>query len=229
MAEEMREELEAEEAKESPKPSGKKKRASGRRLKASLLLLLGGLGVLLGLHVSGTLDARAVVFPLLSRLPLVGPRLAPHLPVEFRMSALERRALELLKREMALNRRAEELLELERRLKALSEDLEGRLARISRDEEEAAKRLSSLLEEIARLEGKISGSKVSEEEVRRVVAYFEGMRTRSAADVLSQMDDALAARILKALPPDRASSILSRMDPARAASISRIMMTDEGR
>jgi len=229
LAEEMREELEAEEAKESPKPSGKKRRTSGRRLRTGLLLLLGGLGVLLGFHVAGLVDARAVVFPALSRLPVVGPRLAPHLPAEFRMTAAERRALELLRREMALNRRAEELLELERRLKALSEDLEGRLARISRDEEEAAKRLSSLLEEIARLEGKLSASRVSEEEIRRVVAYFEGMRTRSAADVLSQMEDALAARILRALPPDRASSILSRMDPARAAAISRIMMTEEGR
>lgn len=209
MAEEHNKENATTEDKISDKKDKKKKKS-----KKGLLLFLALVALpasLAGLHLSGTWDARPILFSLIPKLPYVGDRLTQlmDIPPVYTMTVEERRMYELRQWENLLEEREKKLNELSSNLGVLSSDLTQRSQAVS----EAEKKLASK-------EDKVSKEELSQDEKElfdRVVKTYQEISARRAAKIVENLDPALAVRILRALPEDEGAGILGRMDAPKAA------------
>ncbi len=208
MAEERNKETTTE-VKDSDK-KGKKKKKSKKGFMI-FLLLVALPASLAGLHLSGTWDARPILFSLIPKLPYVGDRLTQlmDIPPVYTMTVEERRMYELRQWENLLEEREKKLNELSSNLGVLSSDLTQRGRAVS----EAEKKLASK-------EDKVSKAELSQDEKElfdRVVKTYQEISARRAAKIVENLDPALAVRILRALPEDEGAGILGRMDAPKAA------------
>ena len=208
MAEERNKETTSE-VKDSDK-KGKKKKKSKKGFMI-FLLLVALPASLAGLHLSGTWDARPILFSLIPKLPYVGDRLTQlmDVPPVYTMTVEERRMYELRQWENLLEEREKKLNELSSNLGVLSSDLTQRSQAVS----EAEKKLASK-------EDKVSKEELSQDEKElfdRVVKTYQEISARRAAKIVENLDPALAVRILRALPEDEGAGILGRMDAPKAA------------
>lgn len=209
MAEEHNKENATTEDKISDKKDKKKKKS-----KKGLLLFLALVALpasLAGLHLSGTWDARPILFSLIPKLPYVGDRLTQlmDIPPVYTMTVEERRMYELRQWENLLEEREKKLNDLSSNLGVLSSDLTQRSQAVS----EAEKKLASK-------EDKVSKEELSQDEKElfdRVVKTYQEISARRAAKIVENLDPALAVRILRALPEDEGAGILGRMDAPKAA------------
>lgn len=200
-------------------PKGKGKKEKGRRRGCGLFLLsvLLVLGLLGGMQASGALDLRGLVYPLIPRLPGVGPSLASALgiPEVYALSAQERRALELLATQ-------ESLAELKRRTEAdrrgvdkVSRDLTLREQDVERLQKELTERLKALV----RSDDTQASTGVTPQGMKDLLQTYQDMSPRNAAQILEKVDEELAVTLLGALPQDQTAKILGRMDATRAARL----------
>lgn len=209
MAEEHNKESATTEDKNSDKVDKKKKKSKKGLL--FFLVLMALPASLAGLHLSGTWDARPILFRLIPKLPYVGDRLTQlmDIPPVYTMTVEERRMYELRQWADLLEEREKKLDELSSRLGIISSDLTQREQAVA----EAEKKLASN-------EDKVSKEELSQDEKElfdRVVKTYQEISARRAAKIVENLDPALAVRILRALPEDEGAGILGRMDAPKAA------------
>lgn len=214
----LREEGVAEEAAPRPKkePKGAKK-GKGKRRGCGLFLLsfLMLLGLAAGLQVSGALDLRTAAYPLIPRIPGVGPALtrALGIPEVYALSSQERRALELQATQANLAD-LKKRTEAERKgVEALSRDLNLR----EQDVAKLQKELSRRLKELVRSDD--TQPTTSTKGIEDLLQTYQDMSPRNAAQILEKVDEGLAVALLAALPQDQTAKILGRMDATRAARL----------
>ncbi len=196
-----------------PRPPKKKKKKS--RWLGLLLAFLLVLGALFGLHVSGVVDLRPIIYTTVPRIPVLGKRLGKLLsvPERYAMTAVERRRLELEEYEKSVMDKLRELEAQKTAVEAASQDLAAREAKLRARElalQEAAQRVSGS-----------QGSAVSsnDDSFEELIQIFQEINPRRGSEILMQLPKALAVRILKALPQDQAASLLGRMDATKAAEL----------
>jgi len=196
-----------------PRPPKKKKKKS--RWLGLLLAFLLVLGALFGLHVSGVVDLRPIIYTTVPRIPVLGKRLGKLLsvPERYAMTAVERRRLELEEYEKSVMDKLRELEAQKTAVEAASQDLAAREAKLRARElelQEAAQRVSGS-----------QGSAVSsnDDSFEELIQIFQEINPRRGSEILMQLPKELAVRILKALPQDQAASLLGRMDATKAAEL----------
>lgn len=203
-----------QEPREAPPRPPKKKKGKSRWLKFLLLFLL-ILGALFGLHVSGVVDLRPIIYTTVPRIPILGERLGELLsvPERYALTATERRRLELEEYEKSVMDKLRELEAQKAAIEAASQDLAVREARLKERElalQEAARRASGPQESAAlNYDGSFD----------ELVQIFQEINPRRGSEILTQLPKELAVRILKALPQDQAASLLGRMDATKAAEL----------
>lgn len=210
MAEERnKEEGVATEDKKSEKKQKKKKKSKKGIL--FLLLLMGLPASLAGLHLSGTWDARPMLFSLIPKLPYVGDKLTQlmDIPPVYTMTVEERRMYELRQWADQLAEKEKKLDELSSKLGILSSDLTQRGEAVAKAEEKLASKESDA--------SKKELSKDEKELFDRVVKTYQEISARRAAKIVENLDPALAVRIIRALPEEEGANILGRMDASKAA------------
>lgn len=107
--------------------------------------------------------------------------------------------------------------ELESRERAVA--LREQDARIAREEIRAS--IEELDAASARLESRMYASDTaSEEDVARLVAVYEGMKSKDAAALFETMESGFAAGFLARMKPEAAAAILSNLTPEKAYALS---------
>lgn len=207
MAEERNKEGSATEDKKSDRKK-KKKSKKGLLFFIALVALPASL---VGLHLSGTWDARPMLFSLIPKLPYVGDRLTRlmDIPPVYTMTVEERRMYELRQWADLLEEREKKLDELSSKLGILSSDLTQRGQAVNEAEEKLASK-----------EDNVSKEELSQDEKElfdRIVKTYQEISARRAAKIIENLDPTLAVRIFKALPEDDGANILGRMDAPKAA------------
>ena len=189
----------------------KEKKQKGKKRLLLFLLLMALPASLAGLHLSGTWDARPVVFSLAPKLPYVGDKLVELLaiPPIYTMTVEERRIFELRQWEDLLDRREILLDELSARLGLISSDLLERGQAIAKAEEALASKENELPDKEL--------SQSEQELFDRIVRTYQEISARRAAKIVENLSPELAVRILRALPEDEGANILGRMDAPKAA------------
>ena len=201
-----------QETKPEEKPKKKKKKSKAKLFFLLLLILAGVLG---GMHLTGTWDARPLLYRTLPSLPFVGPYLGEWLqvPPEYSLTVEERRELDLEKREELLREWEEGLREREETLENLSKDLTHRENMVKTREQS----LAASLEEAE----KEPTEDLSQENIKRLLRVYSEMSPRNAAEIMQNLPGELAVTLLSRMPQDQAANILSKMEPPRAAFITR--------
>jgi len=202
-----------QEPKEASLRPPKKKRKS--RWFGLLLIFLLVLGALFGLHVSGVVDLRPIIYTTVPRIPVLGKRLGKLLsvPERYALTAVERRRLELEEYEKSVMDKLRELEAQKTAVEAASQDLAAREAKLRARElalQEAARRASGPQE---------SATSNHDGSFDELVQIFQEINPRRGSEILMQLPKELAVRILKALPQDQAASLLGRMDATKAAEL----------
>jgi hypothetical protein len=159
----------------------------------------------------GLLNFRAMIYPYLGKVPLIGtyfvPRIEPWEVIkeeELRRlrASIEERWRMLEEREEKLARDREELAKLEEELKLEREELQAQR--------------EALRERIVKYEEE-------EERLKRLASYYQRMRPAEAASILQELDDMTIINIFRHMPEGTVSIILMNMVPSRAAEITRKM------
>ena len=196
------------------KGKGKKKRGCG----FFLISLFLGVGVLAGLQLSGNVDVRPFVYPLVPRLPLIGPEVAKMMgiPPVFSLTVDERRRLELEEWETKIAVRMRSLDQQGEWVERMSKDLTGREKEVLQSQEEIQRALEALSQDVP-AEGAASAE--SEVELKRLQRTFEEMSPRNAAAILGKTSEALAVNLLSRMTEDVKARILARMRPEQAARL----------
>ncbi|MDR2522590.1 MAG: hypothetical protein LBC93_02655 [Synergistaceae bacterium] len=204
-----------------PAPVVKQKKEGGKaRLLFPLLLLALGVGA--GLHYSGLWDARPLVWGIIPQLPYVGKPIADFfgIPEQYTLTVAERRAFELEEWQKRLDARERELSTTRAEFDAASSDVAARAERLARAE--TARRN-------AQAEPRGASAEDSEEQklLNQVVRTYQDMSARNAAQIVEQLRDPLAVRLLQKLPNEARASILGKMDPRRAARLTELMTVEQ--
>lgn len=211
MPDEPRETFEETSQESTPRPKGKKEKRKGRKGTLLFLFLLLAAGTAAGMHFAGAWDARPLLYNLVPRLPWIGPSLAKSfgIPKEYSLTTDERRRLEL---ERWSDRLSEQEMEMKTRsdsLDALSADLQKR-AGVLDNKQQALTAKESKPEENPEEEGVY---------MAMLMKTYEEISPRKAAQILEQLREDLAVRLLAKMSNDVRASILGRMDPALAAKL----------
>ena len=220
MAEERTPEApEGQQAEAASKPATSKKKKKHSKFTTLLWLVLLGIGVAVGLHISGFWDGRPLFWGTVPKIPYVGAPLAEFfkIPEEYSLTVSERRAIELADWQKRLDERERSLVSRDSELEVLSGDLEVRLADVTRREE--------ILEE-ASADASLSGDGVTpgeQELINQIARTYQDMSARNAAAVVEQLRDPLAVQLLMKLPNDARASILGKMKPQKAARLTELM------
>lgn len=207
----------------TPEPresGGKKKKKKKRGCGFFILSLLLAVGIAAGIQASGTVDLRPVVYPIVPRLPVIGPQMAELLsvPEEYSLTAAERRKLELEEWEREIARSARSLDQREAQLREASADLGVRLAEVEDTQRELAVRLEALSSDVGS-DGTASLSPAQQSEIRDIVRTFEEMSPKNAAAIIEKLNRNLAVSVLDGLPEDFRAKALGRMEAAVAAEL----------
>ncbi|MBL3538769.1 MgtE intracellular region [Aminivibrio sp.] len=210
MADEPRN-LEDDREESSPQPARINEKKKSRKGTLLFLFLFLAAGAAVGLHVSGSWDARPVMYWSVPRIPWIGKNLAAAvgIPGEYSLTAEQRRAIELQQWNDRLNERERELGEREKRLAALSADLEMRSAALEKIEAERA---------AARIKPP-ENQQEEKEYLDMLMKTYQEISPRRAALILEQLREDLAVKLLEAMPRDARASILGRMEAVRAARL----------
>ncbi|HRK03339.1 MAG TPA: hypothetical protein PLH57_11800 [Oligoflexia bacterium] len=113
-----------------------------------------------------------------------------------------------------LEKRRKELDERERLLKEREEQLSAQGAEIE-------KRIQRIEEIRAEINGDLKKKRdQSEERITRMIAVFETMAPKSAAQVMETLDDDLSVEVLGRMDPKRVAKIMNIMDKSRSARLS---------
>jgi flagellar motility protein MotE (MotC chaperone) len=204
---------------ENGRPTRKKKKKK-RGCGFFILMLLLCAGLAAGLQASGSVDLRPAVYPLVPKIPKVGPGLAELLgvPAVYSLSAEERRRIELDEMELRLAAEARSLDERARNLDVLSSDLSAKESDLISAREEIASRLEALSDEMADRPDASAGA-ARGAEITETIRTFQDMSPRNAAAIMERLSDNLAVAILDGLPQDVRGNLLGRMDPDAAARL----------
>lgn len=133
-----------------------------------------------------------------------------HEPAKVDHAAVASMLEEVEAKKQLLDKRAQELSELESRIKDREKELDGKV------------------KEMERLRAAVSGEleeqrKGGEERVVKMVAVFETMTPKSAANVLETLDDWLSVEVLKRMDIKRVAKVMNLMDKNRSAKLSELM------
>lgn len=206
--------------------SGKKKKKKKRGCGFFILMLLLACGIAAGLQASGGMDFRPVLYPLIPRVPKIGPQLSSFLniPPEYSLTVEERRRLELEEWERELARTARSLDVRQAELEALSRDLSQLEGELDSAQKELAARLEALSNDMATNRGGATGSMSAAQrdlgkEIEDVIRTFEEMSPKNAAAILEKLNPNLAVSVLDGLAEDARAKVLARMEAAAAAGL----------
>ena len=211
MADEPRNLVDEVEEEISPRPVRTSEKKKSRKGALLFLFLFLAAGAAVGLHVSGSWDARPVLYWSVPRIPWVGKDLATALgiPREYSLTAEQRRAIELQRWNDRLDELERSLKERETALEALSADLEARSISVEKKEAEFTLK-----------ENKPPESPEEEKAyVDMLMRTYQEISPRRAALIIEQLREDLAVKMLAAMPQDARASILGRMEAARAARL----------
>ena len=192
------------------------------------MLLISGAAA--GLQASGGVDLRPYVYPIVPKIPSIGPSLAELLdiPETYALSAPERRRIELEEWEESISASSKSLDQRERDLEALSNDLSAMAASLDAEREEIASRLEALSRDEDSRDApalqRVGGSSIEE-----TIRTFQDMSPRNAAAILEKLDAKLAVSILGGLPQDTRGTLLARMDADIAARLTEQLTEFQGR
>ena len=202
-----------QEHKQEETPRKKKRKMGKAKLFFLFLLLL--VGILGGMHLTGTWDARPLFYRTVPSLPLVGSYLGEWLqvPREYSLTVEERRELDLEKRQELLREWEEDLRDREGILENFSKDLTHRENLVKTREQ----RLAASLEEVE----KEPSEDLSQENIKRLLQVYGEMSARNAAEIMQNLPGELAVTLLSRMAQDQAANILSKMEAPRAAFITR--------
>jgi flagellar motility protein MotE (MotC chaperone) len=180
-------------------------------------------GAAAGLQASGGVDLRPYVYPIVPRIPEVGPELAKLLsiPDVYAMSSEERRRVELEEWEKLIAESSRSLDQRERDLSARSDDLASREVELEGQREELAARLEALsgdMDERGNAAPDAAGN-AKTSEIDETIRTFQEMSPRNAASILEKLNENLAVAILDGLPQDTRGNLLGRMDAEIAAKL----------
>lgn len=205
------------EKKEKPVAAAKGKGKKKRGLRSLLFLFLLGVGALAGLQASGRVDVRPYVYPVIPKLPLVGPKTAElmAIPPVYSLTVDERRKLELEEWETEIAKRMRSLDERGKLMEKVSRDLAGREKSVLQSQEEIQRAMEALSADMP-ADG-APASAEAEAEIKRLQRTFEEMSPRNAAAILEKTSDALAVNLLSRMAEDLTARILAKMKPEQAA------------
>jgi flagellar motility protein MotE (MotC chaperone) len=110
-----------------------------------------------------------------------------------------------------LHRREERLLQHEAEVEALASDVEARLDRLARLQEEVKEELRVLLAEKDKRKNK---------QIKHLVEVYSSMKADKAAGLINRLDEQVVVDIFAQMPSESAGKILSFVEPEKAARIS---------
>jgi len=196
----------------APAPAPKKPK-SRSRLKSYLFFVLLAAGAVTGLHHSGFIDARPLIWNVVPLVPYVGDYLKDYLniPEVYTLTVDERRKLELQQWQDRLDIKERELEERAARSESLSNEIAARQQMIDRQTADLARERDLTVRNEATPE--------EEELIRELTRTYQEISPRRSAQIMEQLPDHLAVELMRNLPQDTRASILSRMDPRRAARL----------
>ncbi len=180
-----------------------------------LLLSVVLIGVVIGgillLDVVGVVSKERDIYPLLSKLPVIGKNFLPPKTSFERLKEEELRKLkESIKLQLdGLKEREEELNRKEGNLVAQEADIKAR-------EEK-------LLQEKQAFEDSVKEYEKEEKKWGKLVSYYQNMKPDVAGKILSELDDQTVIEIFRRMKESQVAITLMKMDPKRAAEISRKM------
>ena len=195
------------------KGKSKKRRGCG----FFLILLLLGMGALAGLQLSGGVDVRPYVFPVVPKLPVIGQEAAKlmDIPPIYSLTVDERRKQELEEWETEIANRMRSLDQQGKLMDKVSKDLVGREKSVLQSQEEIQRAMEALSQDIPA--GGAPASAETEAEIKRLQKTFEEMSPRNAAAILEKTSEALAVNLLSRMAEDLTAKILAKMKPEQAA------------
>ena len=195
---------------------GKKQKKLGKVSMLFIFLLL-AFGAGTGLHFSGLWDARPLVWEVVPQIPYVGQGIADFfgIPEQYSLTVEERRAYEQSERQKRLDERERNLIDREASVNEALADIAARTQRLVD--------LEALVEDSDARRAEESASTTERELIAQRVRDFTTMSARSSAQIVEEMRDDLAVRILQGLNSDARASILGRMDAKKAARLVELM------
>ena len=205
--------------------AGGKKKKKNRGCGFLLLLMLLATGAAAGFHVSGAVDLRPYVYPVVPMIPYVGETLADMLdiPEIYTMTADERRRLELEEWENRIAETVRSIDERERNLNLLSAELDELERILDAEREVLAAREEALNEDIEAggmdPGGPQGGTGDDAADIQDTIRTYQDMSPRRAASILERLDEDLAVTILDGMPLDTRGILLGRMDADIAARL----------
>ena len=165
------------------------------------------------LHALGGLLILSAVL----RIALAGEAIAEALPSAPLETATEKTGETTTALLEALRNREERLREKELRI-------EDRMRALEIAEREARERITHLTEAEMSLRAMLEQvDQAAETDVDRLVAVYENMKPKEAADLFNQMPPNFAAGFLALLTPQTAGQILALVEPEKAYSISVVL------
>ena len=190
----------------------KKKKKLGKIGWFFILLLL-AFGVGTGLHFSGMWDARPLVWEVVPQIPYAGKPLSTFfgVPEQYTLTVDERRTYEQNERQKRLDGRERDLIERETAVGAASADIAVRSLRVAD--------LESLAQDDNARRAAEASSTAEKDLIAQRVKDFNTMSARNAAQIVEEMSDDTAMKILQGLNNDARASILARMDAKKAARL----------
>ena len=199
----------------APKSAKKKKKLGKIGMLFILLLLTFGAGT--GLHFSGIWDARPLVWEVVPQIPYIGKPVADffRIPEQYSLTVDERRTYEQNERQKRLDERERNLIDRETVVEAALADVTVRSQRLS-DQEMTAKDDNARKTEDA-------ASAAEKNLIAQRIKDFNTMSARNSAQIVEEMSDQLAVKILQGLNSDARASILGKMDAKKAARLVELM------
>ncbi|MDV7145116.1 hypothetical protein R3X27_20740 [Tropicimonas sp. TH_r6] len=117
----------------------------------------------------------------------------------------------------ALSTVRERMAELDEREK----QVEYRMVTLQRAEEEIQRNLAAMVQAEESLSATIAQADgAAERDIERLIAVYEKMKPKEAANLFEAMDPTFAAGFLARLRPDVSAAIMAGMSPAKAYSVS---------
>ena len=183
------------------------------------ILLLLSFGVGSGLHFSGLWDARPLIWEAVPQIPYVGKNIAGFfdIPEQYTLTVNERRTYEQNERQKRLDERERDLISREAAVDAALADITAR-SQILAD-------LEMLAEGDGARRAEEAASVTERELIAQRVRDFNTMSSRNSAQIVEEMRDELAVKILQGLTSDARASILGKMDARKAARLVELLST----
>ena len=197
-------------------PVAKNKKKLGKTGILFIVLLM-AFGVGTGLHFSGLWDARPLVWGVIPQIPYVGKDMADFfgIPEQYTLTVAERRAYEQNERQKRLDERERGLIDRELAVDAASAEIALRSQRLADLEALAMDNEARRADDVT--------SEAEQELIAQRIRDFKNMTPRSAAQIVEEMKEELAVKILQGLGNDTRASILGRMDVRKAARLVELM------